>query len=86
MLREGQSPQEVLGWGPIIHHAHLAEKDERTAPGVRGDDFRPFMRALKSVGYDKLISVEISNDPGWGDFATEHRAAVDEVRHQLGSA
>ena len=79
MLREGQSAQEILDWGPIIHHAHLAEKDERTAPGVKGDDFRPFMRALKSVGYDKRISIE----SGWGDFAAEQQAAVDEVRHQL---
>ena len=49
-------------------------------------DYITGSQPLKSVGYDKLISIEISNDPGWGDFATEHRAAVDEVRHQLGSA
>ena len=79
MLREGQSPQEILDCGPLIHHAHLAEKEERTAPGVKGDDFRPFMRALKSVGYDKRISIE----SGWEDFAAEQRAAVDEVRLQL---
>lgn len=79
MLREGQSPQEILDCGPLIHHAHLAEKEERTAPGVQGDDFRPFLRALKSVGYDQRISIEC----GWGDFAQEQKAAVDEVKRQL---
>jgi len=79
MLREGQSPQEILDCGPLVHHAHLAEKEERAAPGVKGDDFRPFMRALKSVGYDKRISIEC----GWGDFAQEQQAAVNEVRLQL---
>ena len=79
MLREGQSPQEITDCGPLIEHAHLAENEVRSAPGVKGDDFRPFMQALKSTGYDKRISIEC----GWGDFAAEQKAAVDEVRRQM---
>lgn len=79
MLVEGQSPQEIIDCGPLIHHAHLAEKETRSAPGVKGDDFRPFLKALKSVGYDRLLSIE----SGWDDFADEQQAATEEVRRQL---
>lgn len=82
MLVEGQSPQEIIDCGPLIHHAHLAEKEVRSAPGVKGDDFRPFLKALKSTGYDRLISIE----SGWGDLAAEQQAATDEVRRQLREA
>ena len=58
MLREEESPDEILRFGHLLHHAHLAEKAERTVPGVKGDDFRPFLSALKAVGYDRLISIE----------------------------
>jgi sugar phosphate isomerase/epimerase len=79
MLREGQSPQEITDCGPLIAHAHLAENEVRSAPGVKGDDFRPLMRALKATGYDRRISIEC----GWGDFLAEQKAAVDEVNRQL---
>lgn len=79
MLCEGQSPQEIIDCGPLIHHAHLAEKETRSAPGVKGDDFRPFLKALKSTGYDRLISLEC----GWEDFRAEQQAATEEVRRQL---
>lgn len=79
MLREGQSPQEITDCGPLIEHAHLAENEVRSAPGVKGDDFRSFIRALRSIGYDKRISIEC----GWGNFAAEQKAATDEVRRQL---
>lgn len=82
MLVEGQSPQEIMDCGPLIHHAHLAEKETRSAPGVKGDDFRPFLKALKSVGYDRLISIESQ----WGDLAAEQQAATEEVRRQLAEA
>lgn len=79
MLVEGQSPQEIMDCGPLIHHAHLAEKVTRSAPGIKGDDFRPFLKALKSTGYDRLISIEC----GWDDFAAEQQEATEEVRRQL---
>lgn len=57
MLRNGESPDDILRVGPI-HHAHLAEDKDRAAPGVNGEDFRPFLRALKKVGYNSLLTIE----------------------------
>lgn len=82
MLREDESPEEIRRFGHLLHHAHLAEKADRTAPGVKGDDFRPFLAALKAVGYDRLLSIE-SN---WGSLPDEQAAAVAEVRRQLAEA
>jgi sugar phosphate isomerase/epimerase len=57
MLRNGESPDDILHVGPI-HHAHLAENKDRAAPGVNGEDFRPFFRNLKRVGYHSLLTIE----------------------------
>jgi sugar phosphate isomerase/epimerase len=42
-----------------IKHVHLADKDERVAPGLSGTaDYRPLFKALKQGKYEGLISVE----------------------------
>ncbi len=58
MLRNGEDPNDLLKVGHLIAHAHIAEKEKRSAPGVMGDDFTPFFRAFKSIGYNKRISIE----------------------------
>ena len=32
MLRNGESPDDILKVGPLIRHAHLAENKDRAAP------------------------------------------------------
>lgn len=65
MLRNGESPDDIVKAGPWIAHAHVAEKAGRTAPGMAGDDFRPFMEALKRAGYAGSMSIEghLGDDP-----------------------
>ena len=63
MLRNGESPDDIVKVGPWIAHAHIAEKAERTAPGVKGDDFHPWLAALKRTGYTGALSLECSLDP-----------------------
>ena len=58
MLQNGEDPNDLIKVGPLLKHAHIAEKGRRTAPGVMGDDFRPFFAALKAVGYPGRISIE----------------------------
>jgi sugar phosphate isomerase/epimerase len=82
MLRNGEDPAAIVGAGPLVAHAHIAERETRSAPGVKGDDFRPFLRALRAAGYDRRLSFECS----WGDLAAELPAAVAEVRSQLADA
>ena len=57
MLRENEGPEALVDAGPLLRHVHLAEKDRRTPPGVAGDDFRPYLRALRRAGYAGAISL-----------------------------
>ena len=65
MLRENEGPDALVDAGPLLRHVHIAEKDRRTPPGVAGDDFRPYLRALRRAGYAGDISIECR----WDDLA-----------------
>ncbi|HPA17534.1 MAG TPA: sugar phosphate isomerase/epimerase family protein [Verrucomicrobiae bacterium] len=58
LLCNGESPEDLRRVAPLLRHMHIAEKDGRTAPGVHGDDFRPFFAALRGTGYADRLSVE----------------------------
>lgn len=79
MLRDGESPEAILAHGRWLRHVHVAEKEKRTAPGVAGDDFRPFLRALQQVNYRGAISFEC----GWTDLITEAAGSIAAFRQQL---
>jgi sugar phosphate isomerase/epimerase len=79
MAREGEGPEAILACGPLLKHAHIAERDVRSAPGVKGDDFRPYFKALKSVNYQGAMSMEC----GWGKPGEEAPAALKAMKAQL---
>jgi sugar phosphate isomerase/epimerase len=79
MLKDNESPDEIIRFGKHIEHCHIAEKEGRTAPGIKGDDFRPYLRALKTIGYRGGISLECN----WKDFDTEASAGVAALRKQI---
>lgn len=79
MLRGGEGPESILGAKDLIHHVHVAEKANRTAPGVDGDDFRAYLRALKEIGYGGLVSMECR----WKDARAEFGAAREALQSQL---
>lgn len=58
MLREKEGPEILVKAGKYIKHCHIAEKAKRTAPGMEGDDFRPYFNALKKIHYRGGISIE----------------------------
>lgn len=82
MLRNGESPDDIVKVGPLIHHAHIAENKDRAAPGVNREDFRPFLRALHKVGYNSRLALE----PIWTDLPRQLAPALQELRHQLAEA
>ena len=82
MLRNGESPDDILKVGPLIQHAHLAENKDRAAPGTHGEDFRPFLRALRKVGYNRRLALE----PIWTDLPRQLAPALAETRRQLADA
>jgi len=78
MLRENDPPSELLkGKGRIIH-CHVAEKELRTSPGTKGDDFRPYLRVLKQIGYNGSFSFECN----WSKSVSPDKALA-EFRNQL---
>jgi len=58
MMREGESPEEIVAAGNLVGFSEIAEKEKRSLPGVMGDDFRPYLRALKKIGYKGYIFME----------------------------
>ncbi len=75
MLQNGEDPNDLRKVGPLLVHGHIAEKQKRTAPGVMGDDFKPFFAALKAIGYQGRISIE-------GRWKTEELPKAFEVIRQ----
>lgn len=77
---EGEPATEIERFGTMLEHVHLSEYGmDRAEPGRRGDDFRPYLRALKNAGYSKGLVIE-SN---WGDVARETRSGLAELRRQM---
>jgi sugar phosphate isomerase/epimerase len=58
MMREGESPQSIVEAKDILVHCEIAEKEKRTYPGVQGDDFKPYLRALRKAHYQGPIFIE----------------------------
>ncbi len=82
MLRNGESPDDIAKVGPLIRHAHIAEKKDRAAPGVNGEDFRAYLRALQRTGYNGRLALE----PIWTDLPSQIGPALKELRQQLADA
>ncbi len=58
MMRENEPPQAIIDAGKYLVHCHIAELKDRTAPGMAGDDFTPYFKALKKIRYRGGISIE----------------------------
>jgi sugar phosphate isomerase/epimerase len=82
MLRNGESPDDIAKVGHLVHHAHVAENKDRAAPGVNGEDLRPYYRALKKIGYDAALTVEAV----WTDLPAQVNPAIAALKTQLAAA
>jgi sugar phosphate isomerase/epimerase len=58
MLREGESPQSIIDAKDLLVHCEIAEKQTRSFPGVQGEDFKPYLRALRKANYKGPIFIE----------------------------
>ncbi|QNF35121.1 TIM barrel protein [Adhaeribacter swui] len=79
MLKENEPPQHIIDAGKIIVHVEIAEKEKRTVPGVVGEDFRPYLQALKKIKYQGPIVVEAKVN----DAAKEIPLAYQYLTQQL---
>ncbi len=78
MACNGEAATDIAAWVPLLSHVHVAEKQERAAPGRYGEDLRPYFRALHEGGYDQRISIECR----WQDFAREANTAIKYIKQQ----
>ena len=76
MLTEGEGPDAIVKGGKYIRHCHVAEKNGRTAPGVNGEDLRPYYHALHRIGYDGRVSIECR----WNDFNSQVGPAISNLK------
>ena len=58
IARMGDTPADLKEAMDVVVHVEIAEKAERSVPGVRGDDFRPYFRVLRAANYQGAISLE----------------------------
>jgi sugar phosphate isomerase/epimerase len=61
MMRENESPQSIIDAADVLAHCEIAEKQTRSMPGVIGDDFKPYLRALRKAKYKGYIFIEASS-------------------------
>lgn len=81
MARVGEAPESIIENADKLVHCHIAEKEERTPPGAKGDDFTPYYKALKEIHYTGRISIEC----GWKDIETQLPVAVETMKEQINS-
>lgn len=79
MLRENEDAGALVEAGKWLKHCHIAEKANRSAPGVEGDDFTPFFRALNRIGYAGALSIECR----WQQMEEQIGPAVAEIKKQI---
>jgi sugar phosphate isomerase/epimerase len=58
MLRNGETPDPIVKHAALITHSHVAENQDRAAPGTKNEDFRPFLRALKKATLCQRLAIE----------------------------
>ena len=79
MLMENEPPAIIESTRDYLIHCDIAERDGRAAPGVHGQDFIPYLRALSKVRYRKLIVLECR----WTNMEAEVKQGREEVLRQL---
>jgi len=79
MRKEDESPEEIIKYGHLLHHTHVAQKKKRMAPSVNGEDFTPYFKALKKVGYKGGMSIE----GRWDSLEDQAEGAYKAMRTQI---
>lgn len=79
MMRVGEGPDGIIDSADKLVHCHIAELEERTPPGEKGDDFTPYFKALKQIGFKGGISIEC----GWKDIEKQLPVAAKTMKEQI---
>ena len=79
MLVEGEGPDQIIKYGELIAHVHVAELKERAVPGTHDEDLSAYYGALREIGYKGMISIE----GRWEDMALQAGKAFETIQSQL---
>ena len=79
MMRVGEGPDGIIDSADKLVNCHIAELEERTPPGEKGDDFTPYFKALKQIGFKGGISIEC----GWKDIEKQLPVAAKTMKEQI---
>ena len=79
MLKEREPASNILKARNHILICDIAERENRTPPGVEGTDFSDYLRVLKQIEYKGGIAVEAR----WDDFSTQAGPAYHALNNQL---
>lgn len=79
MLKENEPAMVLLQTKGYLVHCDVAEKENRTPPGTAGDDFAPYLQALKQIGYTGAIVLECR----WNNLTSEASPALLSLQQQL---
>lgn len=82
MLMEYEPAEEIVKAAKNLVHCHIAERENRAAPGVNKENFRPYFEALKKIGYKGMISLECR----WDNMRAQAKPAHDYLLGQLNEA
>lgn len=77
---QNDTVESILENGDIIDHVHIGTYAKRLAPGLEQCDFTVFVKALRSIKYDKGISIEA----GWNNMALEASLVLAQVKRDFG--
>lgn len=79
MLKENETPAVIESASKYVVHCDIAEKENRTPPGVTREDFKPYLRALKKIKYDKVIVIE----GRWENVANQAAPSYQYLQQQI---
>lgn len=82
MAKDGESPEAIKRARGLLAHAHCSEADGHGPLGTRGENHRPYFRAMKDIGYNARLSIEAR----WENFERQLPAAIAELRKQWDTA
>lgn len=75
MQDEDDSVENLASLGDLLAHLHISDND-RLPPGQGHWDFIPLFSALKEIGYQGALSIEVD----WADLEAESGPAINYVR------
>jgi sugar phosphate isomerase/epimerase len=80
--RDHDSFDDIVQYGPLLRHVHIATTDSRLPPGFEPCDLSEFFRALRLAEYDGPVSIEAR----WEDIEAQAAEAYGHLERIMREA